>query len=358
MVEEKNDIPKVSLSNTKKEMLEAFNLLKKKFQEQAQAELKPEKIKEEKKEKKVIQIADMVASENVMKRVNDMKMELGHTLSGIADKVEEETARYNKIKEAIELKNNELKEIFEIEKDAFALAALLEAQKHKKLEFEDEMERRKMRLEEEINHTKAEWEKEKQRYFDLLKEQKKEDEKKKQREKEEYEYLFKREKELKKRELKDEIENLEKELQHKKDEFEKQIAERENDLLQRDLAVSEREKAMNDLQKRVDAFPAELESNVTKAVQEATETLKADAKRNEEFIIKGFQGEKNVLMTKIESLEKVVAEQKGQIDTLSKQLENAYGKVQDIAVKAVSGFQIQTTTATEKKPTYQGQDKS
>ena len=151
---------------------------------------------------------------------------------------------------------------------------------------------------------------------------------------------------------------MEKELQHKKDEFEKQIAERENDLLQRDLAVSEREKAMNDLQKRVDAFPAELESNVTKAVQEATETLKADAKRNEEFIIKGFQGEKNVLMTKIESLEKVVAEQKGQIDTLSKQLENAYGKVQDIAVKAVSGFQIQTTTATEKKPTYQGHDKS
>ena len=53
MVEEKNDIPKVSLSNTKKEMLEAFNLLKKKFQEQAQAELKPEKSKRKKRRKKL-----------------------------------------------------------------------------------------------------------------------------------------------------------------------------------------------------------------------------------------------------------------------------------------------------------------
>ena len=41
------------------------------------------------------------------------------------------------------------------------------------------------------------------------------------------------------------------------------------------------------------------------------------------------------LSTKIESLEKLVANQQSQIKTLTNQIDDAYGKVQDIAVKAV-----------------------
>lgn len=358
MVEKKEDVPKISLSNTKKEMLEAFNLLKEKFKEKSKAELKPEKIKEAKKEKEVTYIADKVASESAIKRISELKLELGNALSIIAGKLEEENEKYNKIKEAINLKNKELNEIFEIENSAYALAALMEAQKQKKDEFEYEMQQRKINLEEEIDQKRADWEKEKRQYYDLLKEQKVEDEKLKKRENEEYVYQFNRDKEHKKQKLKDEIDNLTKELEARKEEFEKQISEKENDLLQRDLAVSEREKAMADLQKRVDAFPLELESNINKAVEEARKAVTADAQKNEELIVKGFQGEKNVLVTKIESLEKVVAEQRKQLDTLSEQLENAYGKVQDIAVKAVSSSQIHNIPAPDHRPPYKEHEKS
>ena len=44
-----------------------------------------------------------------------------------------------------------------------------------------------------------------------------------------------------------------------------------------------------------------------------------------------------MLTTRIESLEKTVKEQNQQIAHLSQQLEKAYQKVQDIAVKAVEG---------------------
>ena len=43
-----------------------------------------------------------------------------------------------------------------------------------------------------------------------------------------------------------------------------------------------------------------------------------------------------MLLTKIEALESRVAVQQKQISRTAEQLENAYGKVQDIAVKAVS----------------------
>ena len=49
-----------------------------------------------------------------------------------------------------------------------------------------------------------------------------------------------------------------------------------------------------------------------------------------------FEGEKNVLLGKIESLEKMAASQAAQISDLSKKSEQAYEKVQDIANRAVT----------------------
>lgn len=74
-----------------------------------------------------------------------------------------------------------------------------------------------------------------------------------------------------------------------------------------------------------------------RAIAETTERLENEAKKNEQLLKKEFEGEKNVLQTKIDSLEKLVADQQKHIDTLSKQMDTAYGKVQEIAVKAVSG---------------------
>ena len=52
---------------------------------------------------------------------------------------------------------------------------------------------------------------------------------------------------------------------------------------------------------------------------------------------KEFIGERNVLTTRIESLEKSVKEQSEQIAKLTQQLEKAYQQVQEIAVKTIEG---------------------
>nr|HID59118.1 hypothetical protein [Desulfobacterales bacterium] len=54
-----------------------------------------------------------------------------------------------------------------------------------------------------------------------------------------------------------------------------------------------------------------------------------------------FDRERNVLITRIDSLEKMVKQQNEQIAKLSRQLEMAYQKVEDIPVKAIEGKQPQ-----------------
>jgi len=99
--------------------------------------------------------------------------------------------------------------------------------------------------------------------------------------------------------------------------------------------IAEKEEELNELRKKVSLFPKELETTVGKAVKEIAERLNLEAKNREELLKKEFIGEKNVLATRIESLEKTAKEQSAQIAGLTQFLEKANQKVQEIAVKAL-----------------------
>jgi hypothetical protein len=80
-----------------------------------------------------------------------------------------------------------------------------------------------------------------------------------------------------------------------------------------------------------------LESAVDKAVKEAADRLKLEAKNREELLRKEFEGERNVSVARIEALEKMAKDLSDQNAKLSRQLEAAYQKVQEIAEKAIEG---------------------
>ena len=62
-----------------------------------------------------------------------------------------------------------------------------------------------------------------------------------------------------------------------------------------------------------------------------------EAKNREDLLRKEFAGTRNVSMARIESLEKIAKDLSDQNGKLSKQLETAYQKVQEIAEKAIEG---------------------
>jgi phage-related minor tail protein len=111
----------------------------------------------------------------------------------------------------------------------------------------------------------------------------------------------------------------------------------ERDLAEREKAVVQGEGELNELRAKADAFPKDLETAVSMAVKEAADRLTSEAANKEELLKREFQGQENVLKSKIESLEKTVTEQSAQVAALSAQLEKSYVQVQDIAVKAIEG---------------------
>jgi len=199
-------------------------------------------------------------------------------LTALSDKIEAEAEKYKNLNQAITLKQNELKEIYGIEK-------------------------------------------EKSEYLGTIAEEKSKNEKKQVRE----------------NTLADEKEQTEKEIKQNKNEFEQFRQTKSMELDEREKHITERELIMGELREKVDSFPAQLEKAVIIAEKQSDKISSERFSQNEALLLKGFEGEKNVLDTKIISLESLAKDQAKQIDKLNIQQEKAYKQVQDIASKAVAG---------------------
>jgi len=312
--------------------------------------LKPEKKVEEKRVAEALKTAEDVSMDGIATHIAGLKTEIGKTLSQVSDRLEVEAEKLSKVRQAVDIKESELRELYAIEKEAQTFAALIQAQTQKRDEFEMRMTSEQEALElkmtsdreafmakmtmdrealtKEIELARAKWAEEKKTREAETKEWEAAEKKKRDREKEEFEYGFKREQKLTKDVFEDEKGRLEKEIETRQAEMETSLAVREK-------AVAEKEQAWAELERRTNSFPKELEAAVTKAVQETTERLTAEAKSHEQLLQKGFEGEQKVLTTRITSLEQMVKEQREQIGRLTQQLEKSYEKVEDIAVKAV-----------------------
>jgi len=138
--------------------------------------------------------------------------------------------------------------------------------------------------------------------------------------------------------LADEKAALEKDIAVKREAFQQEFAEREKN-------VAEQEKELAELRARAAKFPKEMEAAVAQAVKEASDRLKIEAKNREDLLRKEFEGERNVLTARNETLDKVNKEVFSANAKLAQQLEAAYQKVQDIAEKTVEGSSQSKTLA-------------
>jgi len=330
MVEKETPARKISLRNTKQEMLEAYKELSKQLQEKQKEELKPQARIEGKMEKESVAAADSLSLEGIGREVGNLKSEIGKMLVQLSNRLEEGITKYENVKKATEIKEKELEEIYEIEKTSSSLIALLEVQRQKREQFEADMAAEKVALEQAIQSRRADWDREVKQREAELQEAAVAEKKKREREIEEYRYGFQREQQLSREKFEDEKARWEREGQLKKEEMERELALRET-------AIAERENDLETLRKRAEAFPKELEEAVNKAILETAENKKKEYENQKELMAKEFTGERNVLTARIDSLEKTIKEQNQQISKLSSQLEKSYTQVQDIAVKAVEG---------------------
>jgi hypothetical protein len=321
---------KLSEKSTKQEMLEAYQTLAKQLEEKRAAELAPERRLEEKRAEEAVKVAAAVESDSIDREIGGLKAQIGKMLAEISDRLATESTRFANIQKAVESKEQELKELYGIEKAAVSLAALIEAQNQKRIEFETNLASQREELQHEIDSKRTEWDEEKRSHEAEIKERDAAEKKAQDRAREDFNYGFKREQQALKDKLNDEKTALEKDIKLKRETAEKEFAEREK-------ALGERERELAELRDRTASFPKELQTAVAEAVKEATDKLRLEAKSREDITAKQFEGERNVLAARNESLERANKDLLASNTKLAQQLEAAYQKVQDIAEKTVEG---------------------
>ena len=330
MPEKPTPVRKLSDKNTKQELLDAYQTLAQQLEQKRAAELNPERQVQEKKADEAIKTATALAPEGIDREIGSLKSDIGRMLAGLSEQLAAEAARFKSLQQAVEAKQRELQELYGIEKTAATLAALIETQNQKRADFEAEMTQQREELSAEIQSARAEWDKERKAHEAELRERDAAEKRARDREKEQFDYAFKRDQQAVRDKLADEKATLEKDLKLKKEIVDRELAGRERVLV-------EHETELATLRAKAAAFPQELDSAVAKAVKEATEKLKLESKNREDLWQKQFEGERNVLATRNEALEKAIKELADQNSRLNKQLDAAYLKLQEIAEKTIEG---------------------
>jgi len=333
---EQKEMPAVSMSSTKKELLEAYEAAKERLQSMEKDLLNAEKARARLEKQAASSAADSQLQEDPLQRLQRLRSDIGRELTELAERFDSELDNYRKIQSALKAKQDELQTIYGVEAAASDLAALLDAQRAERERFERAVAEKRTAFEDEMKEARSEWNKEKAQTELVAKEQAEALKKQRQREKEEFEYAFAREKEQKKNGLEDELRALEKQLAEKRADFEKEYEERKTELDTREEVIVRREKEMAAVQKEAETFPKRLETAVQAAADEATKRLTREFAKDKALFEAKFDGEKNVLLSKIDALEKQLASQTAQLADSARRQEQAYEKVQDIANRAVA----------------------
>ncbi|HEX4797644.1 MAG TPA: hypothetical protein VH370_27870 [Humisphaera sp.] len=314
----------------RQQMLEGLAESEKSVTERRETQAKPEEKLESRATVEAVAAADELAERGVVQAIGELKSNIGRMLSGLSDRLEEQVARYVQIQRAIAAKDKELKEIYEIQRSASTLTAMIELQDRQRDQQAREAEQEKVELQEAIEQTRLAWEQERKQRDAEAKERETAEQKRREREKEEYRYSQSREQQQARDQFADEMGNAKKEWADHQAQAEKELADR----IQQ---IKAREEESGALRQRVEAFPKELEAAVAKAVKEVTARLQQESASREELAKREFAGERNVLTTRITSLEQIVKEQSERITGLLHQVEKGYGQVQEIAVRAIEG---------------------
>ena len=317
---------KLTPASTKSEILKAYNELLNKTQETKQDSPKEEQ--EKKIRETTVAEAAGLTDEKIIGQISSLKLSLNSTLDKIEDDLTSECQKLLKIREAIDIEDQRLKDFYQINAGADSLAAILAAQKEKKEEFEREMTVRKNEFEEQLKNEKLNRDKETRLWEEKRKETEEALKKQRSREEEEYQYNLK----LARKKDQDQYDQkkamLEKELSQKRESFESEINAREQ-------AVAAAEKELTELRSKAQKFPEELEKAVQASIKETTAELDKEHKFEKQLLLKDQDGEMKLKSQQIESLLAKIKDLEIQLKQAYAKAENAESNTKEITLKAI-----------------------
>lgn len=327
---------KITERNTKATILKALREAEKKIAELEKGKLDAEAKVALKKQAETVSKANKLMEENIEDKITDLSKSITNLLNQINEDIATQTKNLQTVKEAIKTKEDELKELFEIEKQAHTLAGLVNAHQELKLEQEKELIAAKEKASAELAEIQNTIKAAREEHAALLKEQKETLIQTKQREEEEFKYSFARHKKKSYDDLEDELSNKRKEFNEEVEQTKKELAEMKKQLDDRDKEITKREQQMDQLQAEVDAIPEKIAEIKSEARSKANAEIKRKLASRENTMRKEIEADKRILEKENEQLQAQLNIANETITTLQMKLDEAYKRIQEMGIQMVS----------------------
>ncbi|MDJ0724728.1 MAG: hypothetical protein QNJ38_06420 [Prochloraceae cyanobacterium] len=335
---------RVTAKNTKAEILDAFEELKK---EKSNLEREIRQLKKTIPEEVATIVTSPTktsngdrtnlsanSSPNIVKVIENLKslqVGFGSAVSNLSKQLITEASSLEEIQKLLTEENQQLQELHELESvEETTLEELFQSYIENSKTFKEEVSEQKETLENQIEDLKQAWRKEQIDRNRQVKERNENYQKNQQRDKEEYEYNLELERNLSEEEHEQHKKNLYDELKESLEAQEKQWQEREE-------SITKKEKEYAEAKEKVEAFEGKLEQNIKNGKQQGQNIGNYQGRIKADLRTKEVEGQKQNYQLQIESLEQTIVNQQAKIANLSKQLDAALKQVQDLAVKAIEG---------------------
>jgi hypothetical protein len=292
-----------------------------KVQEEKVVEPKAQKKKEE--EGLLIKSVSEKSVDRIIQDMANVKIEVTRNIDTLSEKLVTSFKQFSDLEKAIEIEKKQLEDIYKIRAEVDSLAALLEAHRIERDQFDAEMEEKK-----------SAWKREEESFIAAKKDREDALKKERNREQEEYEY------------------NLKQTRLKEKDSYEAARAKKEAELLEREKTLKENETLFTEYKNRAEAFDKELGGAVSKAEKQLHEELERSYRHEKELSQKEIDGERKLREQVIASLEVKIKELEKQNADLSKKAADAGGQMQALALKALES--AQTRVISQKDESVKG----
>lgn len=340
---------KMTDKHTKAQILEAYYKLLENFNENASLKHDPAADVLAKKTTDTLSSAAKTVEQSVEHQITELQKTMQSVLINLSGSFADKVKEYSTVEEAIAIKKAELKEVHDIEVQAFSLAALVNTHKELADQFNVESEETRNRFNAELSEIKNEIFNAKELHKKELQEEKGRLEVERKREQEEYNYNFERTKQKNEDDLNDYLKSERKTFEEEVRQVEKEQLIRENEINEREEDISIREEKIGEFEAKIAELPlieAKLKEDIEasiKAQYDKTAAIKENA------IKKHYESDARVLQSQLDSLQAQFESERTKNSELSEKLDTAYEKIQAMAIATTNRPTVEYRTSGENK---------
>lgn len=261
---------------------------------------------EESQAKAILENVKNLKPEDVIADIGNLQVGLQGTLAGISAEISNKIEQMQHIDEAISLKNQELKELYEIETEATSLEDIKAQKEQAVTDFEKEEADREARWAEDENQRRKRWSREEDDHRWTVRTQQ--------------------------RQMRDEFE-LQMNLERKNEEDRKDALAKE--WAQREDALASREKELEELREKVAGFDNHIKTEVSKAEAILSNRIKKDFEHKIQLVEMEKDAQLALNHAQVESMKETIEDLEEQIDNLQSQLVSARSDAREVTAEAL-----------------------